>query len=66
MGEINDLSKTTDFNNLSYYFKSKNSAQINFIGFKRPLHLYTNIINCDINTEKAGKYQKNSDQILLK
>ena len=66
MGEINDLSKETDFNNLSYYFKTKNSARINFIGFKRPLHLYTNILNHEINTEKAEKYQKKSAQILLK
>ena len=53
MGEINDLSEQIDFNNLSYYFKSKDSAQINFIGFKGPLHLYANILNGDTNTEKA-------------
>ena len=40
--KIQNLSKQIDFNNLIYYFKSKNDTE-NFIGFKVPLGFYKNI-----------------------
>ena len=36
--EIQDLSKQTDFNNLTYIYKGK-SAPVSFISFKGPLHI---------------------------
>ena len=51
MGEIRVLSRQSEFNNLTYYFKSKDSSPIKVIGFKAPLHLYRNI--CGGNTKLA-------------
>ena len=39
MGEIYNLSKQINFNNLPYYFKSKGISPIGFIGFRDPLNL---------------------------
>ena len=42
MGEIQNLSKQTNFNSLIYYFKSNSDAK-NCISFKCPLSSYKNI-----------------------
>ena len=42
MGEIQNLSKQINFNNLIYYFKNESGPKI-FIGFKGPLHFYKSI-----------------------
>ena len=36
------MSKQIDFNDLIYYFKSKDITQINFIDFEGPLDTYNN------------------------
>ena len=58
MGVIYDLSKETDFKNLTYKFKDENFSPMNFIGLKGPLHLYTKICNGDTNIEKAEECQR--------
>ena len=40
MNEIQKISKEIDFNNLTYYFKSPNIAQINFVRFRGPLNIF--------------------------
>ena len=42
MEEIQDLSKKTNFDNLTYHYKGK-TARKKFIGFKDPLGFYKNI-----------------------
>ena len=44
MGEIFNLSKEINFDNLIYYFKSKSINWINVISIRGPLNLYENII----------------------
>ena len=34
IGEIHNISKQIDFNNLIYYFKDENISPIHFIGFR--------------------------------
>ena len=58
IGDIYNISKETDFNNLIYYFKGSNIAPINFIGFKGPMHICNEIINGDITIEKIEENQK--------
>ena len=58
MDKIYKLSKTIDFNNLTYYCKSPDLAPVNFISFRGPLHIYENIKIGDISTEKAKENQK--------
>ena len=53
MGEIRDLGRQINFNNLTYYFKSKDIAPIHFIDFKGPLNLDKNIFSGDTSIEKA-------------
>ena len=55
IGNIYNLSKQINFNNLTYYFNSKGSSLISFIGFKGPLNLYKNIHNGDITIKDAEK-----------
>ena len=43
MGEIYNMSKQIDFNNLIYHFKSGNLNAIKFIDFRGLLHIYENI-----------------------
>ena len=45
MGEIYSISKQIDFNDLSYYFKSKDISPINFFCFRGPLNIYENFKN---------------------
>ena len=58
MVEIRDLDRQTDFRNVSYYFKGKDSSPINLIGFRGPLNLYKNIIKGNIKQSKAEEYRK--------
>ena len=43
MSKRYSMSKKIHFNDLIYYFKSKDIPLINLIGFKGPLHNYKNI-----------------------
>ena len=43
IGEIYDISKEINFNHLNYHFKGPNTAPINFIDFKGPMHIYNEI-----------------------
>ena len=53
MGEIYSMSKKNDFNDLIYYFKSKDiTSTINSVGFKDPLHADNNIRNADVSIKK--------------
>ena len=40
VGEIYNISKEIDFDNLTYRFKASNLAPINFIDFTGPMHIY--------------------------
>ena len=62
MGEIHNIGKQIDFNNLTYYFKNKNISPINFIGFRGLLHIYNNIKNGNTLLGKIGKDQNNLNQ----
>ena len=42
MGEIQNLSKQIDFNNLIYYFKAESGLKV-FISFKGPVTFYENL-----------------------
>ena len=57
MLEINKLSEGTDFNNLSYYYRSK-SAPKYFVRFKGPLIVYNGIKNGRITLQKEEKLQE--------
>ena len=48
MSEIKHLSRQTDLNNLTYYFKVKSISSINFVSFKASLHLYKDIFDVKI------------------
>ena len=66
MSEIDDIAKQIDFNNLSYYFTSPNLALINFISFRGPMHIYNEINNGNISTEKIEEDQKEFESNLNK
>ena len=57
MQEIQDLSKQTDFNNLTYHYKGKNDPK-SFIVFKGPLSFYRSIKEGNITLAKAEEQQK--------
>ena len=40
IGETYSISKRSNFNNLAYHFKGSNTAPINCIDFKGPMHIY--------------------------
>ena len=67
MDEIQQISKETDLNNLTYYFKSPNLALINFIGFTGPLNIDKEIQNSNISIKKAeedqNKFKSNLNDI---
>ena len=66
MSKIHNLNKQIDFNNLTYYFKSKDISPINFIGFEGPLRLYISIFGGDITIEKVEKDRKQFKLDLIK
>ena len=43
IGEIYNMSKQIDFNNLTYYFKDQNITPINCFSFKGSLHICNDI-----------------------
>ena len=59
MDEMQKLGKEFDLNNLTYYFKSPNIAQVNFIRFRGPLHVFEEIKNGNLLIEKIKKEQEN-------
>ena len=52
MGEVQNLSKQINFNNLTYYFKG-NSDTRTFVGFKDLLGFYENMKNGYTKLEKT-------------
>ena len=58
MGEIYNMSKQFDFNNLTYYFKDQNIAPVNFITFKVPLNIDNNIKNSNVSIAKNIRRSK--------
>ena len=66
MSKTHNLNKQIDFNNLTYYFKSKDISPINFIGFEGPLRRYISIFGGDITIEKVDKDQKQFKLDLIK
>ena len=57
MDKIYNMSKQTDFNNLTYKYKDEDLPLINFIGFRGPLNIYKNTKNGSISIEKAKENQ---------
>ena len=57
MNEIRNLSKQTDFNDLTHIYKSE-SAPISFIGFKGPLHIFKSIYNGHMSLEDVENSYK--------
>ena len=57
MVEIRNQFEKIDFNNLTYFFKG-NTAPINFIGFKDPLHIFKNIYDGSTALQDVEKGQK--------
>ena len=49
--------KKNDFNSLTYFYKG-DTAPINFIGFKGPLHIFKSIYNGSIALDDVEKEQK--------
>ena len=62
MALIGDMSKQIDFNDLTYVYKGE-SAAINFIGTKGPLHIFKSICNGNIALEDVRKDKKNLNHI---
>ena len=58
IGEIYNVSKEINFNNLAYHFKDSNTAPINFIDFNGPTHICDEIKNGNISTSKIEEDQK--------
>ena len=58
MGEIQNLSKQINFNNLTYFFQSNSDAK-GIIGFKGPLGFYKSIKDSYTTHEKAEENLKN-------
>ena len=58
IGEVYNISKEINFNNLTYHFKGSNTAPINFIDFRGPMHIYNEIKNGNISIEKIEEDQK--------
>ena len=58
IGEIYNIGKEIDFNNLTYHFKTSHTAPINFIHFRGPMHIYNETKNGNISIEKIEEDQK--------
>ena len=57
MGEIENVSKQIDFNNLTYYFNGEGDWK-GLINVKRPLAVSKNVNNGYITLEKTKKNKK--------
>ena len=53
IGDIYNISKETDFNNLIYYFKGPHIVPINFVVFTGPMHIHNEIMNGDTTIKKT-------------
>ena len=62
MGEIQNLSKQIDFNNLIYYFKAESGLKV-FISFKGPVTFYENLEDGYKTLEKAEENQNQINEI---
>ena len=58
IGEIYNISKEIYFNNLTYHFKGSDIPTMNFIDFRGPMHIYNEVKNANISTEKTEEDQK--------
>ena len=58
IGELYNISKEIDFNNLIYHFKGSNITPIHFTDFRGPMHIYNEIKNSNISIEKIEEDQK--------
>ena len=58
ISEIKELTRQSDLNNLTYYFKNKSISPVNFIDLKAPLHLYRDIFDRSIKLAKGEEDQK--------
>ena len=58
IGDIYNISKEINSNNLTYHFKGSNTAPINFIDFRGSMHIYNDIKNGNISIEKIEEDQK--------
>ena len=63
MDEIKDLSRKTDLNNLIYFFKSKNSSLITFVGSKAPFHFIKKYLMVIQNYQKQRKIKNNLSRL---
>ena len=62
IGEIYNISKKIDFNNLTYHFKGSNTIPINFIDFRGPMHIYNEIKMVIYQWKKFKKIKINLSQ----
>ena len=62
LNEIQEISKKTDFNNLTYYFKTSRISPINFIKFIVPFVFFKEIRDSDNLLKEAEEEQKKSKQ----
>ena len=62
IGEIYNISKEINSNNLTYHFKGSNTAPINFMEFRGPMRIYNEIKNSNILTKKLKQTKNNSNQ----
>ena len=58
IGEIYNISREIDFNNLTYHFKGSNTAPIIIIDFRGPMYIYNEIKKGNMSTEKIKEDQK--------
>ena len=58
IGETYSISKRSNFNNLAYRFKGSNTAPINCIDFKGPMHIYNEVKHGNISIENIEEDQK--------
>ena len=58
ISEIYNISKEIDFDTSTYHFKGSNTAPINFIDFRGPMHIYNEMKNSHISIEKIEEDQK--------
>ena len=67
-GEIRNMSKENDCNNLTYHYKTPGVAPINFLKYKCQLKICNNIKNGDITIEKIkmDQIKFKSDSGLIK
>ena len=58
IGEIYNISNKINFNNLTSLFRGSNTAPVNFVDFKGPMHIYNEIKNDNVSIETIEEDQK--------